>query len=75
MSWGHAVGEVHHPAQLVEGGGAFEYPPGAVVSANVGSLLQIDMSADTLKPLEEGMRETIQWYHDNWLPKYLASQA
>lgn len=25
-----------------------------------------------LTPLEQGMRETIAWYHDNWLPKYVA---
>lgn len=49
--------------------------PGAVVSADTLTLHQIGMSADRLKPLEEGMRETIEWYHDNWLPKYLASQA
>ncbi len=49
--------------------------PGAIVSADVETLAQVNMNETYLMPLEDGMRETIAWYHDNWLPKYLDPQA
>lgn len=36
--------------------------PNAVVSADVETLKLVGMSADTLKPLEEGMEETVAWF-------------
>lgn len=36
--------------------------PNAVVSADVETLKLVGMSADTLKPLEEGMGETVDWF-------------
>jgi nucleoside-diphosphate-sugar epimerase len=44
---------------------------GAEVSADVETLGFVDMDADDLVPIEQGMRETVNWYAENWLPKYL----
>lgn len=49
--------------------------PGAVVKADWLTLEQVNMTVADLKPLVVGMRETIEWYHDNWLPKFLASRV
>ena len=38
--------------------------PGATVSANVDSLRHVDMSDETLMPLEEGMQLTIDYFRD-----------
>ena len=38
--------------------------PGATVSANVDSLRHVDMSDETLMPLEEGMQHTIDYFRD-----------
>lgn len=40
--------------------------PNAVVSADVGTLKLVDMSSDTLKPLEEGMVETVDWFRETF---------
>ena len=40
------------------------------VSANVHTLDMVGMDADDLVPFADGARRTIEWYHDNWLPKY-----
>ena len=38
--------------------------PGATVSANVDSLRHVDMSDETLMPLEEGMKLTIDYFRE-----------
>lgn len=44
--------------------------PGATVIADVDTLELIGMSPDELLPLQEGVRRTVQWYYENWLPGY-----
>ena len=39
--------------------------PNAIVSADYESLKQIGMDVEELRPLAEGMQETIDWYRDN----------
>jgi nucleoside-diphosphate-sugar epimerase len=40
--------------------------PNAVVSADVKTLNLVGMSADNLKPLEEGMTETVAWFKETF---------
>jgi UDP-glucose 4-epimerase len=49
--------------------------PNAVVSADTGTLLQLGPQCDaqTFVPLEEGVRRTVQHFHDTWLPGHLAA--
>lgn len=42
------------------------------VSADVSTLDMVGMNPSDLVPFAVGARETIEWYHDNWLPKYIA---
>lgn len=48
--------------------------PGAVVSSDTDTLKQISLSAADFVPLEEGIRRTVQYFHDTWLPGYLTAQ-
>lgn len=49
--------------------------PNAVVQADTATLHQIgtDYTADTFVPLEDGIRRTVEYFHDNWLPGYTAA--
>jgi UDP-glucose 4-epimerase len=42
--------------------------PGAVVSSDVSTLTQIDLAARNFVPLQEGIRRTVAWYAEHWLP-------
>ncbi|MCX4504552.1 NAD-dependent epimerase/dehydratase family protein [Streptomyces anulatus] len=44
--------------------------PGAHVTADTSTLALVDMSADTLIPLRDGIIHTVDWYATNWLPSY-----
>jgi UDP-glucose 4-epimerase len=48
---------------------------GAEVSADISTLDQVYMQESDLVPIEQGMRETVAWYAENWLPKYLKGKA
>lgn len=50
--------------------------PNAVVSADTGTLLQLgpEYDAQTFVPLEDGIRRTVEYFHDTWLPEYLAAR-
>jgi len=45
---------------------------GARVSADVSTLEYCGMDPYSLTDFAAGARETIEWYHDNWLPKWNA---
>lgn len=45
--------------------------PNAVVSANYESLQGLGIDANYFIDLETGIRQTVNWYRENWLPKYL----
>lgn len=49
--------------------------PNAVVQADTNTLLQLgpEYGADTFVPLEEGIAQTVAWFHETWLPGYLAA--
>lgn len=49
--------------------------PNAVVRADTSTLdvLGPDYTADTFVPLEDGVRRTVGWFHEAWLPGYLAA--
>lgn len=47
--------------------------PGATVTADTGTLPLVDMSADTLVPLEQGIADVVAWYATHWLPRHLAA--
>jgi UDP-glucose 4-epimerase len=49
--------------------------PGSKVTANTLSLELVGMSADGLVPLEDGMRRTVEWFFENWLPKWKAENT
>lgn len=40
--------------------------PGAVVSADVNTLRHVDMTAADLMPLEEGMKQTVEWFRETY---------
>lgn len=45
--------------------------PGAVVTCDPATLGPIGMKAADLKPLVDGIAETVAWYADHWLPGWL----
>jgi nucleoside-diphosphate-sugar epimerase len=47
--------------------------PGAVVTADTGTLPLVDMDASSLVPLEQGIADVVAWYAEHWLPRYLAA--
>lgn len=47
---------------------------GTPVVANTATLDLVGMSAADLVPLADGIRETVAWYVENWLPVYRADQ-
>lgn len=47
--------------------------PGAKVTADTSTLALVDMSADDLVPLYDGITDTVTWYAENWLPGYEAA--
>jgi UDP-glucose 4-epimerase len=47
--------------------------PGAQVTADTSTLPLVDMNADTLVGLEEGIADVVAWYAENWLPGYRAA--
>ncbi|MEU1309523.1 NAD-dependent epimerase/dehydratase family protein [Streptomyces cinnamoneus] len=49
--------------------------PGATVTADTSTLPLVDMSADTLVPLETGIPDVVAWYTQHWLPSYQAGAA
>lgn len=46
--------------------------PGAHVTADPSTLAPIGMTAADLKPLGEGVAETLEWYAQHWLPQWRA---
>jgi nucleoside-diphosphate-sugar epimerase len=44
--------------------------PGAQVTADTSTLPLVDMSADTLVGLEDGIADVVAWYAEHWLPSY-----
>jgi UDP-glucose 4-epimerase len=49
--------------------------PGAVVKADTSTLALLGMDPAQFTPLGEGMRETVAWYAEHWLPEYRAKLA
>lgn len=47
--------------------------PGARVTADTSTLSLVDMSADTLVDLEDGIADVVAWYAEHWLPGYRAA--
>ncbi|MET9517403.1 NAD-dependent epimerase/dehydratase family protein [Streptomyces sp. NPDC002994] len=60
------VGVVHLPMRPGE-------IPNAVVSSDTETLKQIGLDAADFVPLEDGIRRTVEYFHDAWLPGYLAA--
>jgi nucleoside-diphosphate-sugar epimerase len=48
--------------------------PGDRVSADPWTLRQVGIDPESLIPFEVGIRETIDWFAESWLPGYLAMQ-
>ena len=48
--------------------------PGAKVTADTSTLPLVDMSADTLVGLEEGIADVVAWYAEHWLPGFQPSK-
>lgn len=46
---------------------------GTPVTADTSTLELVGMSPDKLITLDRGLYETVLWYHDNWLPGFLAA--
>ena len=49
--------------------------PGAVVKADTRTLALLGMDPAELTPLDIGMRETVAWFAEHWLPGYTARVA
>lgn len=49
--------------------------PGARVTADTTTLPLIGIDPASLVPLEQGIRETVAWYAEHWLPGYLRDAA
>lgn len=47
---------------------------GTPVVANTATLELVGLSAADFVPLRDGIRETVAWYAENWLPVYRADQ-
>lgn len=48
--------------------------PGAFVTCDPSTLAPIGMTEADLKPLHEGIAETVAWFRQNWLPGWVAAQ-
>lgn len=44
--------------------------PGATVSADVSTLSALEVDADDFVPLDEGIRRTVAWFAEHWLPTW-----
>jgi UDP-glucose 4-epimerase len=44
-----------------------------VVSSDTSTLQQIGMTAADFVPLDEGVRRTVDYYAETWLPGYVAA--
>lgn len=49
--------------------------PNAVVTSDTATLQQIGMTAADFVPLDEGIRRTVDYYAEQWLPGWLAGAA
>lgn len=49
--------------------------PNAVVSSDTETLKQIGLDAADFVPLEEGIRRTVGYFHETWLPGHLEGAA
>lgn len=47
--------------------------PGAVVRSDTSTLEPLGIDATTFVSLEEGVRRTVEWYAENWLPFWKAT--
>lgn len=47
--------------------------PGAKVTADSETLRLVGIDTATLKPLDEGIAETVAWFAEHWLPSYEAA--
>lgn len=47
--------------------------PNAIVTSDTSTLQQIGMTAADFVPLDEGIRRTVDYYAEQWLPGYLAA--
>lgn len=56
---------VHLPMRIGE-------TPGLPVVADTKTLAALGMNASNFVKLEDGVRKTVSWYKENWLPEYLA---
>lgn len=48
--------------------------PGAVVRSDTSTLEPLGIDATTFVSLEEGVRRTVEWYAENWLPFWKATR-
>lgn len=48
--------------------------PGAVVRSDTSTLEPLGIDAQRFVSLEEGIRRTVEWYAENWLPFWKATQ-
>lgn len=48
--------------------------PGAVVRSDTSTLEPLGIDARSFVSLEEGIRRTVEWYAENWLPFWKATQ-
>lgn len=48
--------------------------PGAVVRSDTSTLEPLGIDARNFVSLEEGIRRTVEWYAENWLPVWKANQ-
>lgn len=48
--------------------------PGAVVRSDTSTLEPLGIDANEFVSLEEGVRRTVEWYAENWLPFWKATQ-
>ena len=49
--------------------------PNAVVSSDTSTLSHIGMMPERMVPLEAGIRTTVKWYKENWLPGFEGSSV
>lgn len=47
--------------------------PGAVVRSDTKTLKPLGIDAAKFTPLREGLRKTVEWYAENWLPQWKAA--
>lgn len=76
-------------AEVIKAAAALGFPPVGIVNlpmrpgetpdtpviADTSTLAGIGMDPANLKPLADGIAETVKWYADNWLPTWQAGQA